>query len=72
MTTQSYDVTGMTCGHCAAAVTTEVRAVSGVTDVAVDVASGTVTVTAADALDDAAIAAAVDEAGYTLTGRQTR
>lgn len=69
MTTQSYAVTGMTCGHCAAAVTREVSAVAGVQGVEVDVAAGSVAVTADHALDDSLISAAVDEAGYTLTGR---
>jgi len=70
MTVQTYSVEGMTCGHCAAAVTREVSALADVTDVAVDVSAKTVTVTtsAATAADEA-IAAAVDEAGYTLVGR---
>lgn len=70
MTVQTYAVEGMTCGHCAAAVTREVSAVAGITDVAVDVAAGTVTVTAAETPDAASLAAAVTEAGYTLTGRR--
>lgn len=69
MSIQTYTVEGMTCGHCAAAVTREVAAVDGVTDTAVDVSAGTVTVTTDTAADDAAIAAAVGEAGYTLVGR---
>ncbi|CAI9391627.1 heavy-metal-associated domain-containing protein [Microbacterium sp. T2.11-28] len=70
MTTQTYLVDGMTCGHCAAAVTREVRAVDGVTDTAVDVTAKTLTVTTGpDAPADEAIAAAVVEAGYTLVGR---
>lgn len=32
MTTQTYSVTGMTCGHCAVAVADEIQAVGGVTD----------------------------------------
>lgn len=67
-TTTTYTVTGMTCGHCAAAVTDEVTTLAGVEDVAVDVATGAVTVTSATPLDDAAVAAAVDEAGYALAG----
>jgi copper chaperone CopZ len=59
----TYTVTGMTCAHCAAAVTEEVRAVPGVTSVEVDVAAGTVVVTG-DEIDDGAVRAAVDEAGY--------
>lgn len=69
MITQSYTVEGMTCGHCAAAVTREVGAVDGISDVAVDVAAKTVTVTATQEPSDAVIGAAVAEAGYTLAGR---
>ncbi|AEW92585.1 MULTISPECIES: heavy-metal-associated domain-containing protein [Streptomycetaceae] len=67
--TVSYAVSGMTCEHCRAAVTREVSAVPGVRDVAVDLVAGTVTVTAADGPDDARVRAAVEEAGYELTGR---
>ena len=68
MTTPTYTVTGMTCGHCAAAVTQEITALDGVEDVAVDVASGAVTVTSQGPLDEAQVASAVDEAGYALAG----
>ena len=68
MTTSTYRVTGMTCGHCVAAVTEEISALPGVTDVAVDLASGDVTVASDVALDPAAVASAVDEAGYALAG----
>lgn len=64
MTTTEYKVKGMTCGHCAAAVTEEVGAVEGVTDVTVDLASGVVTIASAAPLDDQAVRDAVDEAGY--------
>jgi copper chaperone CopZ len=67
MSTRTYMVEGMTCGHCVNAVTGEVSKVTGVTGVTVDLDSKTVTVTG-DAIDDAAVAAAVDEAGYTLVG----
>ncbi|GEP48240.1 heavy-metal-associated domain-containing protein [Microbacterium saccharophilum] len=70
MSTQAYTVEGMTCGHCAAAVTREVSAVAGVSEVAVDVAAKTVTVTGDAMPADEAIAAAVAEAGYSLTGRR--
>jgi len=66
MTTQSYTVTGMTCGHCVASVTEEVQEIAGVSDVRVDLASGAVTVTSSNPLDDAAVRAAVEEAGYQL------
>jgi copper chaperone CopZ len=65
MSTTTYQVTGMTCGHCAQAVTTEVSAIDGVTDVQVDVASGKVEVTG-DGVTEEAVRAAVDEAGYAL------
>lgn len=62
----TYSVTGMTCGHCAAAVTGELTKVPGVRDVQVDLAAGAVTVTseAPLAVDD--VRTAVDEAGYLL------
>jgi copper chaperone len=66
MSTSTWTVQGMTCGHCVAAVTEEVSAIPGVTDVVVDLASGRVTVTAEPDPSPEAVAAAVDEAGYTL------
>ncbi len=66
MGASSYTVTGMTCGHCVGSVTEEVGQVPGVTGVEVDLASGVVTVTAAGLVDGAAVAAAVEEAGYAL------
>jgi copper chaperone CopZ len=62
----TFTVTGMTCAHCRRAVTEEIAAVDGVASVAVDLATGTVTVTAARPVDRADITAAVDEAGYAL------
>ena len=67
-TTTTYTVVGMTCSHCANAVNEEVGAIPGVRDVAVDLASGAVTVTSDAPLDQNAVAAAVDEAGYELAG----
>ena len=64
--TTTYTVTGMTCGHCAQAVTTELTALDGVDDVQVDVAGGAVTVTSAAPLPVDDVRAAVDEAGYEL------
>ncbi|MGW4941893.1 heavy-metal-associated domain-containing protein [Actinoplanes sp. NPDC004185] len=66
MTTQAYTVTGMTCSHCVNSVSTEIKQLPGVTDVQVDLGSGSVTVTSAQPLDEDAVAAAVDEAGYEL------
>jgi copper chaperone CopZ len=67
MTARTYTVEGMTCDHCVHAVTTEVGKVPGVTGVTVDLAARTVTVTG-EAIDDAAVDAAVDEAGYAVVG----
>jgi copper chaperone CopZ len=64
-----YKVAGMTCGHCEGAVSGELSALDGVTSVKADAASGEVTVTSAAALDEEAVRAAVDEAGYELVGR---
>lgn len=62
----TYAVKGMTCAHCAAAVTEEIGQLSGVTGVDVDVESGRVTVTSDAPMDTVAVAAAVEEAGYEL------
>ncbi|MCB8907310.1 MULTISPECIES: heavy-metal-associated domain-containing protein [unclassified Streptomyces] len=64
-----YAVSGMTCGHCKTAITKSVSALDGVISVDVDVDGGLVTVTTGGEPDDAAITAAVDDAGYELTGR---
>jgi copper chaperone len=63
---QTYTVTGMTCGHCVASVTEEVQEVPGVEDVDVVLETGKVTVTSTAPLDEAAVRAAVEEAGYQL------
>ncbi|WP_116453428.1 cation transporter [Blastococcus litoris] len=64
MSTSTYTVVGMTCGHCVSSVTEEVTQVPGVTGVDVDLATGGLTVTSDAAVDDAAVRAAVEEAGY--------
>ena len=64
--TQTFDVVGMTCDHCARAVGKEIRKIDGVDAVDVDLVSGLVTVTSSDGVDSATVAAAVDEAGYAL------
>ena len=69
MSSNSYTVVGMTCGHCVSAVTEEVGQVPGVTGVEVDLASGRLTVTSEATVDDDAVRAAVDEAGYEVAGR---
>ncbi|NJC71404.1 heavy-metal-associated domain-containing protein [Planosporangium thailandense] len=66
MGSTTFQVSGMTCAHCQHAVTAEISAIDGVESVDVDLASGTVTGTAARPVDRADIAQAVDEAGYTL------
>jgi copper chaperone CopZ len=64
-----YTVSGMSCGHCEKAVAEELSALPGVTAVKAEAEAGRVSVTAATALSDEAVRAAVDEAGYELTGR---
>ncbi len=66
MTTKTYIVKGMTCGHCVTAVKGEVETISGVSAVSVDLDSGAVIVTSASEISLDAIRAAVDEAGYEL------
>jgi copper ion binding protein len=64
--TDTYTVTGMTCGHCVQAVTSEVSALPGVSEVTVDLASGAVAVTSDKPLDTDQVREAVAEAGYEL------
>ena len=64
MTSTQFQVTGMTCGHCEMSVREEVQEVSGVTDVQVSHQSGRLTVTSDQPVDEAAVIAAVEEAGY--------
>ena len=64
MSTSTYIVTGMTCGHCVSSVTEELTKVDGVSDVAIDLATGAVTITSTGPVDAATVRAAVDEAGY--------
>lgn len=66
MSTATYTVTGMTCGHCVNSVTEEVEQITGVTGVDVDLRTGRVTVTSDAPLDDALVKDAVEEAGYEL------
>jgi copper chaperone len=61
--TTTYTVPGIHCGHCEAAVKRELETVEGVESVAVDLESKLVSVTGSE-LDDAALRAAIDEAGY--------
>ncbi|MET2011897.1 cation transporter [Microbacterium chocolatum] len=62
--TTTYQVTGMTCGHCETAVRSEVTKIEGVREVAVDAGTGVLAITSDAPLTDEAVVAAVDEAGY--------
>jgi len=65
-TTQQFRATGLTCAHCARAVTEEITALEGVDEVVVDVVDGGESVVAVSAgrdLADEEVAAALDEAG---------
>jgi len=64
--TKNYTVTGMTCSHCVASVTEEVQEVPGVENVEVVLETGSLTVTSSQPLDDSAVKAAVEDAGYQL------
>ncbi|AWB82826.1 transporter [Corynebacterium yudongzhengii] len=64
--TKNYTVTGMTCGHCELSVQEEIAEIPGVTAVSADHTTGAVTVTG-EGFDDSQVAAAVDEAGYSLS-----
>ena len=70
-TTANFIVSGMTCGHCVAAVTQEITALGGVSAVEIDLVPGgdsRVTVTGTDPQSEDAVRAAVREAGYDLAG----
>jgi copper chaperone len=64
VSTSKYAVTGMTCGHCDRSIRVEVSEVAGVQAVEVSAATGTLIVTSSDAVDDAQIRNAVEDAGY--------
>jgi len=63
-TTNEYQVTGMTCGHCEMSVREEVGELSGVTDIQVSAQTGRLVVTSEEPLDDAQVLTAVEDAGY--------
>lgn len=67
--TTVYQVAGMTCGHCEGAVSGEIAGIEGVTSVKAVSSTGQVTVVSRAPLDEEAVRAAVDEAGYELAGR---
>lgn len=64
----NFQVSGMTCGHCVSAVTTELSRLPGVRDVRVELPTGTVTVVSDGPLPIDEVRVAVDEAGYELVG----
>jgi len=65
-TVQNYTVIGMTCSHCVASVTEEVQEIPGVEQVSVALETGSLRVTSAEPITDAAVKAAVEDAGYQL------
>ncbi|MFJ4617991.1 heavy-metal-associated domain-containing protein [Streptomyces sp. NPDC088812] len=67
--TTVYKVSGMSCGHCEGAVSGELTELPGVTSVKAVATAGEVTVVSTAALDEEAVRAAVDEAGFELVGR---
>ncbi|OQR65019.1 copper-transporting ATPase [Streptomyces maremycinicus] len=67
--TTVYKVSGMSCGHCEGAVSGELSELPGVTSVKAVASTGEVTVVSTTALDEEAVRAAVDEAGFELAGR---
>lgn len=64
MATSEYQVTGMTCGHCEMSIREEVAQIPGVDEIQVSAQTGKLVVSSTNPLDDAAVLAAVDEAGY--------
>ncbi|GGF52417.1 MULTISPECIES: heavy-metal-associated domain-containing protein [Terasakiella] len=65
--TNTYIVDGMTCGHCAQAVTNALKSLNDTADIQVDLEKKTVTVSGID--DDAAISEAVEDAGFDFKGK---
>ena len=68
METRSIVVTGMSCDHCAHAIRAEIGKLPGIAGVDVDVAAGKVRITGEPLPGDAALRAAVEEAGYEFAG----
>lgn len=66
MNESTYNVQGMTCGHCVSSVTEEVGQIDGVQHVKVDLSSGRVVITSDAALPAEAVASAISEAGFEL------
>lgn len=66
MSEHRYTVLGMACDHCAAFVAEALEPLPGITAIAVDVDTGSVTVTSTGDLDLAEVRVAVEAAGYQL------
>ena len=66
MSTTTFTVKGMTCGHCVNHVTEEVKKIAGVTEVGVELEAGAVSVTSESVITAEQMEAAVVEAGYEL------
>lgn len=69
--TQTYAVTGMTCGHCESSVRHQVSTLPGVRDLTVSAAAGEVIITTSGLVSDDAVVRAVAEAGYTAPPQLT-
>ncbi|MER6129297.1 heavy-metal-associated domain-containing protein [Streptomyces sp. NPDC001795] len=67
--TTVYKVSGMSCGHCEGSVSGEISGIAGVSSVTAVASTGEVTVVSAAPLDDEAVRAAVDEAGFELVSK---
>ncbi|MEU3343662.1 heavy-metal-associated domain-containing protein [Streptomyces sp. NPDC006700] len=67
--TTVYKVSGMSCGHCEGSVSSEISDLPGVSSVKAVASTGEVTVVSASPLDEQAVRAAVDEAGFELVGQ---
>ncbi|MGW1723022.1 heavy-metal-associated domain-containing protein [Streptomyces sp. NPDC002306] len=67
--TAVYQVSGMSCGHCEGSVSGELSGLPGVSSVTAVASSGEVTVVSVAPLDEEAVRAAVDEAGFELVAR---
>lgn len=63
MSTSEFQVTGMTCGHCELSIREEVSQIAGVGEIQVSAQTGRLVVSSANSVD-AAVLAAVGEAGY--------
>ncbi|MFG2458219.1 heavy-metal-associated domain-containing protein [Streptomyces sp. NPDC048523] len=67
--TAVYKVSGMSCGHCEGSVSGEISEIAGVSSVKAVASTGEVTVVSTEPLDEEAVRAAVDEAGFELVGK---